>query len=44
MFLREETYETFIIFAKKKIQVKYNVKIARLRSDHGIEFENTKMD
>jgi len=45
MFLRtkEETVGVLIIFAKA-IQLKVNYKIASIRSDHGIEFENAQIE
>lgn len=45
MFLRskEETYDVLTIFIKM-IQAKLNCKIAGIKSDHGTEFENAKLD
>ncbi|KAH0776458.1 hypothetical protein KY290_007869 [Solanum tuberosum] len=45
MFLRskDETYDVLMIFVKM-IQTKLNCKIAGIRSDHGTEFQNAKLD
>jgi len=45
LFLRtkDETIEVFVAFVKK-IQVKMESRVACVRSDHGIEFDNVKFD
>ncbi|XP_070029439.1 uncharacterized protein [Nicotiana sylvestris] len=45
LFLRtkDETVEVFVAFVKK-IQVKMESRVACIRSDHGIEFDNVKFD
>nr|XP_016498126.1 PREDICTED: uncharacterized protein LOC107816892 [Nicotiana tabacum] len=45
LFLRtkDETFKIFVAFVKK-IQVKMEPKVACIRSDHGIEFDNAKFD
>lgn len=45
MFLRskDQTCEVFVIFIRM-IQAKLNYKLAGIRLDHGIKFENAKID
>ncbi|XP_070014264.1 uncharacterized protein [Nicotiana sylvestris] len=40
---KDETVEVFVAFVKK-IQVKMESRVACIRSDHGIEFDNVKFD
>lgn len=39
----EETFSVFETFAKQ-VQVKLNEKITRIKSEHGIKFENAKFN
>ncbi|XP_070013122.1 uncharacterized protein [Nicotiana sylvestris] len=41
--VHDETLEVFVAFVKK-IQVKMESRVACIRSDHGIEFDNAKFD